>query len=183
MPTVAVAITPNPDAKVFLAERTLIEGNDYLELTSDDDVTQGTPELCAVLIRTPYVRRVFVMNNFVTVVKSATAKWDEIEPELRERIETHIADFAVDPSVVGSHGGADWTGIRHVIDSYLAPAIAVDGGAIRFHSFDSGTGVLTVTVLGSCHGCPSLVNTLQRGIKPMLTELFSEVTDVVRHLE
>ncbi len=180
MSNITVAITPNPDAKVFLAGRTLIEGNDYLELTSENDVTDGTPELCAVLIRTPYVRRVFVMNNFVTIVKSAIAKWDAIEPELRERIETHIAGFdSYRPARGADHG----TGIRHVIDSYLAPAIAVDGGAIRFHSFDNATGVLTVRVLGSCHGCPSLVNTLQRGVKPMLTELFPEVTDVVRLLE
>lgn len=183
MKNLTVAITPNPNAKILLTDRTLIGGNEYLELISEEDIVESTPELCAILIGLPYVRRVFVMNNFVTVVKSAAAKWDAIEPELRECVEKHLDGFDFVHSVYSPSPVHDDAGIRQVIDSYLAPAIAVDGGGIRFHSFDSITGILTVTVLGSCHGCPSLVNTLQRGIKPMITELFPEVTDVVRLLE
>lgn len=179
--TITVAITPNPNAKVFLANRTLVSANDHLELTTEDDVTERTPTLFAALIERADVRRVFVMNNFVTVVKASAAKWDLIEGELQEFIEEHLADFETLDLSDGPLSD-DHSGIRQVIDSYLAPAIAVDGGAIRYHSFDPDTGVLTVTVLGSCHGCPSLVNTLQRGIKPMITELFPEVTDVVRSL-
>lgn len=179
--TVTIATTPNPNAKVFLAERTLINGNAYLELRSETDIHADTPDLCASLIRAPYVRRVFVMNNFITIVKAAGERWEAIEAELQSIIEDRLAGFTIDESA--APGGGDDNAIRQIMDSYLAPAIAVDGGAIRFHSFDRTTGVLTVDVLGSCHGCPSLTNTLQRGIKPMLTEMFPDVTDVVRYLE
>jgi len=179
--SIIVTITPNPNAKVFLADRTLIEGNQYLELRSEEEIVEKTPDLYAALIRAPYVRRVFVMNNFITIVKSASARWEAIERELRNTIEASVADLPVEPSATVLTDGDD--AIRQIMDTYLAPAIAVDGGAIRFHSFDRSTGVVTVNVLGSCHGCPSLINTLQQGIKPMLTDLFPEVTDVVRHLE
>lgn len=180
---IKVAITPNPDAKLFLADRPLMPGHDHLELTPEGAVEAGTPPVCVELVRRPDVRRVFVMHNFVTIVKSSVATWAATEPQVRELLSTRLSDFPiVEPAAMQGVGSSE-KGIREVIDSYVAPAIAVDGGAIRFHSFDQETGVLSVDVLGSCHGCPSLINTLKRGIKPMLTDLFPEVTDVVRHIE
>jgi NFU1 iron-sulfur cluster scaffold homolog, mitochondrial len=70
--------------------------------------------------------------------------------------------------------------IKDILDNYVAPAIAMDGGAIRYHSFDEYSGTLTVEVLGSCQGCPSLFNTLKVGIQPMVSDLVPQVQSVVQ---
>lgn len=180
MSNVNTAITPNPDARIFLADRTLIPSNRYVEATSDAGATDGLPTLCVELIKLGYVRRVFIMNNFVTVVKAADTRWDDVLIELRQIIEKYLPDFDAAGEEDLAQADEDGSAIKQVLDSYVAPAIAVDGGAIRYHSFDRESGVLTVDVLGSCHGCPSLVNTLKRGIEPMITDLFPQVTAVVR---
>ena len=180
MTNVTIAITPNPDARIFLADRTLIRSNRYIEVTSDAGSADGLPTLCVELIKLGYVRRVFIMNNFVTIVKAADTKWDDVLVDLCQIIEEYLPTFDDAVNEDSALAEDDDSAIKQVLDSYVAPAIAVDGGAIRFHSFDKTTGILTVDVLGSCHGCPSLVNTLKRGIEPMLKDLFPQVTAVMR---
>jgi Fe-S cluster biogenesis protein NfuA len=180
MSNVTSAITPNPDARIFLADRTLIRSNRYVEVISEAGVGDGLPTLCVELIKLGYVRRVFIMNNFVTVVKAADTKWNDVLVELCRTIEEYLPEFNDAGDEDSPQAEDEGSAIKQVLDSYVAPAIAVDGGAIRYHSFDKASGILTVDVLGSCHGCPSLVNTLKRGIEPMIMDLFPQVTAVVR---
>lgn len=76
------------------------------------------------------------MNNFVTVVKAAAVNWGDVEAELRRVIDECVGEF--EHPVVCSLNDIDIDSptFQRVFDSYLAPAIAVDGGAIRFHSFE-----------------------------------------------
>lgn len=180
MSNVTTAITPNPDARIFLADRTLIRSNRYVEVISDAGAGDDLPTLCVELIKLGYVRRVFIMNNFVTVVKAADTKWDDILVELCQTIERYLPEFDDARDEDSAQAEDNGSAIKQALDSYVAPAIAVDGGAIRYHSFDKASGILTVDVLGSCHGCPSLVNTLKRGIEPMIKDLFPQVTAVMR---
>ncbi|HQV01518.1 MAG TPA: NifU family protein, partial [Bacteroidia bacterium] len=64
-----------------------------------------------------------------------------------------------------------------LLDEYVRPAVAQDGGAIDFKSFDNG--VVTLTLKGSCSGCPSSTQTLKAGIERLLTQMMPEVTEVV----
>lgn len=178
--TVTPSITPNPDAKIFIADKTIIESNDYIEVTEETPNISELPALCTELICLPFVKRVLVMNNFVTVVKAAGVQWDRIISEIQQVIETRLPDFSYSFCIDRAQLDDDALKIKNILDAYIGPAIAVDGGAIRYHSFDKESGVLTVDVLGSCHGCPSLINTLQRGIEPMIKDLFPQVTSVVR---
>lgn len=178
--TVTLSITPNPDAKTFITDKTIIESNGYIEVTEETQNISELPALCAELICLPFVKRVFVMNNFVTVVKAADARWDNILSEIQRVIETRLPDFSYSFCVDKTQLDDEASKIKNTLDSYMGPAIAVDGGAIRYHSFDKESGILTVDVLGSCHGCPSLINTLQRGIEPMIKDIFPQVNSVIR---
>lgn len=178
--TVSPSITPNPNAKIFIADKTIIESNGYIEVTEETQNISELPTLCAELICLPFVKRVLVMNNFVTVVKAADARWDNILSEIQRVIETKLPDFSYDFYADRTELDDDASKIKNILDSYIGPAIAVDGGAIRYHSFDKESGVLIVDVLGSCHGCPSLINTLQRGIEPMIKDIFPQVNSVIR---
>ncbi|MEG5004294.1 NifU family protein [Microcoleus sp. B5-C4] len=178
--TVTPLITPNPDAKTFITDKTIIESNGYIEVTEETQNISELPALCAELICLPFVKRVLVMNNFVTVVKAANARWDNILSEIQRVIETRLPDFSYSFCANRTQLDDETSKIKNILDSYIGPAIAVDGGAIRYHSFDKESGVLTVDVLGSCHGCPSLINTLERGIEPMIKDMFPQVNSVIR---
>jgi NFU1 iron-sulfur cluster scaffold homolog, mitochondrial len=178
--TVTSSITPNPNAKTFITDKTVIESNNYIEVTEETQNISELPTLCSELIYLPFVKRVLVMNNFVTVVKAADAQWDDILSTIQRVIETTLPDFSYSLCSDTIQLDDDESKIKNILDSYIGPAIAVDGGAIRYHSFDKESGILTVDVLGSCHGCPSLINTLQRGIEPMIKDLFPHVKSVIR---
>jgi NFU1 iron-sulfur cluster scaffold homolog, mitochondrial len=178
--TVTPSITPNPDAKTFVTNKTIVESNDYIEVTEETQNISELPTLCSELICLPFVKRVLIMNNFVTVVKASEARWDNILSKIQEIIEARLPDFSYSFCADRTQLDDDASKIKNILDSYIGPAIAVDGGAIRYHSFDKESGVLTVDVLGSCHGCPSLINTLQRGIEPMIKDIFPQVKSVIR---
>ncbi len=69
--------------------------------------------------------------------------------------------------------------IVEVLEEYVTPAVAKDGGAIHFHSFDKGQ--LSVVLKGACSGCPSSTMTLKNGIESLMTRMVPEVTEVVAH--
>lgn len=130
---VTPSITPNPDAKTFIADKTIIESNGYIEVTEETPNINELPTLCAELIYLPFVKRVLVMNNFVTVVKAAEARWDNIISEIQQIIETKLPDFSYEFCTETTEFDDDVSKIKNILDSYIGPAIAVDGGAIRYH--------------------------------------------------
>jgi NFU1 iron-sulfur cluster scaffold homolog, mitochondrial len=177
----SIGTTPNPEARIFRVGRRLLPANQYLEATQHTaDAAPNHPILASLLSR-PYVRRVFIMNDFVTVVKAASAAWQDVEAELSELVESAVEGLPEIEAASATDINLEDPSFAAVFDAYIAPAIAVDGGAIRFRGFDRQSGTVTVDVLGACHGCPSLINTLERGIKPMLLELFPQVVHVTQH--
>ncbi|HRF40046.1 MAG TPA: NifU family protein, partial [Saprospiraceae bacterium] len=70
--------------------------------------------------------------------------------------------------------------IRELIDTYVKPAVEMDGGNIEFKSFHNG--IVTVILQGSCSGCPSSTVTLKAGIEGMLTRMIPEVKEVVSEM-
>src|SRR5436305_216220 len=107
MSEITVAITPNPDARIFIANRTLIGTNAYLETTSDDAGREGLPALCQEVLKLPYVKRLFIMNNFVTIVKAAAVRWDDVLSELQQTIKGHLAGFEYSAAEGSASGGIE----------------------------------------------------------------------------
>jgi NFU1 iron-sulfur cluster scaffold homolog, mitochondrial len=132
-----------------------------------------------------FVNGVFIMNNFVTITRTEGAEWSDIIPIMREFLKSYVAAGEpifkrVEKTVLAGDYGADTetvSKIVEILDTYVKPAVEVDGGMISFKSFENG--VVTVEMKGSCSGCPSSTVTLKRGIEGMLTRMVPEVKEVI----
>ncbi len=170
---------PNPNSLKFVADKMLIpEG---ISADFADAESASNAELAKELFVYPFVKRVFYMNNFVTVTKSDDVEWTEI----REQIKNHIKDYLesgrmiMDLSSYEEEQQANSeieAKIIGLLDEYIKPAVEQDGGAITFESFQEGT--VKVNLQGSCSGCPSSTVTLKAGIENLLKSMLPEVKQV-----
>jgi len=151
------------------------------------------------LFNLPFVQGVFIASNFVTITKTDNLAWDFITMELREFIRTWIEDgkdiiVMLPPKnrTVEAEEGEEATekkptkvfapseyddAISDLLDQFVRPAVANDGGAIDFRGYEDG--VVTVTLRGACSGCPSSTATLKGGIENLLKQHLPEVKEVV----
>lgn len=187
-------MTPNPKTMKFVADRLLVEGNGVAEYGNISEA-KGSSTLAEQLFAFPFVEGVFIMSNFVTITKKEGIDWDLVVYELREFIreflmnnekavevvpernpapQTTVTSKVVDEPVVPTEFDEQ---IRQILEEYVRPAVENDGGLIDFKSFKDG--IVTVTLRGSCSGCPSSLSTLKGGIETMLTQMMPEVKAVV----
>lgn len=199
--TIYMEQTPNPEALMFVTNLLLLpEGS--VEYTSKAETTYCP--LASQLFDFTGVKNVFITSNFVTVTKVADMDWWEIQNIVREFIRGFLlagdAIFTKDPfeektgkQVKINEAAKPETSdvkretisstpeleeqIKQLLDEYVKPAVAQDGGAIDFKSFEDG--VVTVTLKGSCSGCPSSTQTLKAGIERLLKQMMPSVTEVV----
>jgi Fe-S cluster biogenesis protein NfuA len=122
------------------------------------------------------------MNNFVTITRVSGNEWEDIIPITREFLKSYIS--AGEKVVIETFERENLESedpiiskIQEILETYIKPAVEVDGGQIIFKSFDEGK--VTVELQGSCSGCPSSTITLKRGIEGMLTRMVPEVKEVV----
>ncbi|MBX9853272.1 MAG: NifU family protein [Cytophagaceae bacterium] len=171
---------PNPNSLKFVADFILLpEG-------SVDYTNPANAENCPLaldLFRFSFVKRVFITANFITVTKADDIDWFEITPMIKSLIKGYLEEgkalfrerikvdeiSADDPEIVQK--------IKVMLDEYIRPAVEQDGGAINFKSYDEG--IVTVTLQGSCSGCPSSTVTLKAGIENLLKRMIPEVKEVV----
>jgi len=180
--------TPNPATMKFVVNRILLKGltADYTKVNDTD----GAP-FAAALFGFDFVTGVFIKNNFVTVAKSENKDWQEVIPEVREFIrgylsedktvftETALADIKEKSFIQTGDQSEIEQQIVELIQTYVQPAVEMDGGSIVFKSFDEG--VVTLGMQGACSGCPSSTITLKNGIQGLLERMLPEgtVKDVV----
>jgi len=186
--------TPNPATMKFMVNRPLLIDNsaEY----SDVSQTKSSP-LAAALFQFPFVKGVYIKNNFVTVTKVPVIEWIEIQHELRDFIiqffvEGKVAVTELPPapekkenkSVVHEtplNPTEAEAKIIDILDEYIKPAVEQDGGEISFKSFEEG--VVSVVLRGSCSGCPSSTLTLKAGIEQLLKRMVPGVESVVAENE
>ncbi|AMS27225.1 thioredoxin [Bacteroidetes bacterium UKL13-3] len=173
--------TPNPETMKFVFNRMILP-DDSADFPTRESAAPSP--LAKNLYEFNFVNGVFIMNNFVTVTRSEGAAWDEIIPIMREFLKSYVE--AKEPillkskkTVIGDYGADNVTvaKIIDVLDTYVKPAVEVDGGMISFKSYENG--VVTVEMKGSCSGCPSSTVTLKRGIEGMLQRMVPEVREVI----
>lgn len=181
--TVYAESTPNPTVVKFVANKPLADG--IFEFKNIDDATEAP--LATALFGFPFVKEVFISANYVSIMKYNVVEWQDITMELREFITNYIADGKVvlndailqqktksDPkkTVNSSKELSDFeTEIVAILDEYVKPAVASDGGNIAFDSFNEDTKTVKVILQGACSGCPSSTVTLKNGIETMLKEM------------
>ncbi len=187
--------TPNPESLKFVTNKMLFKGTaDFRE----EALAKEWSPLGSELFDFPYVKGVYVCNNFVTVTKEFNYSWDDIMLPLKQFIKEYVeADkviltegFSEAMAKIEEERGVayEYTGeqaelvkkIRELIDTYVKPAVEMDGGNIEFKAFDQG--IVTVILQGSCSGCPSSSVTLKAGIEGMLKRMVPEVKEVVAEM-
>lgn len=186
--------TPNPESLKYVTNRMLHKG------TADFDTAELAREwspLAADLFEFAYVKRVYISNNFVSITKEFNYAWEDIMLKLKEFVKAWLEENEVvvkdgfeeiQAEIEAKRLEHAYTGdtaelvkkIRDLIDTYVKPAVEMDGGNIEFKSFDEG--VVTVTLQGSCSGCPSSTVTLKSGIEGMLKRMCPEVKEVVQEM-
>jgi Fe-S cluster biogenesis protein NfuA len=186
--------TPNPESLKFVTNRMLYRGTaDFREV---DLATEWSP-LAVALFDFPYVKGVYISNNFVTVSKEMNYEWSDIMLKLKDFIKNYIEDggelvkegFAEHTSKIeADRAGIAYTGdeaelvqkIKELIDTYVKPAVEMDGGNIEFKHYENGK--VFVIMQGSCSGCPSSTITLKAGIEGMLKRMIPQVEEVVQEM-
>ena len=172
--------SPNPNSLKFVVNYLLVPEGEVYDFP-DLESASNAP-LAEALFHYDYVKRVFIMNNFVTVTKDEQVDWFAIKDEIREFIHDYLESGrtvindtmkevgeSVDDSEISLR-------IRTLLEEYVKPAVEQDGGAIEFYSFENG--VVKVLLQGSCSGCPSSMITLKSGIENLLRSMIPEVKAV-----
>ena len=174
---VQTEVTPNPNSLKFLPGKT-VSKNGSFEITKNDD-TQN--ELVKDLLSINGVEGIFLGNNFISINKCYEISWDQI----KHIIISYINDFysSGNDCVINTDLKEDFKNLEEIeqkivkiLDQKIRPAIAKDGGDIKFKEFKNG--VVKVQLQGSCSGCPSSILTLKQGVQNLLRHYIPEVKEV-----
>ena len=174
--------TPNPNALKFVSE------NKFSEIGAKEfqkkDIKPNTNNLIKNLLEFDGVELVLVSDNFISVKKFENVEWDSLRPSIISEINDHIVKnkkpiFLKDSEILEKpkkESNLIVEEIKKVLDSKIRPAVAKDGGDIKFISFQEGT--VKVELKGSCSGCPSSLVTLKNGVQNLLRHYIKEVKNV-----
>lgn len=180
--TIYAESTPNPSAMKFVANKKLVLAT--YEFTTKEDALHSP--LATELFKFPFIKNVFFDQNFVSVTKDETADWNDITMELREFIRNFIEEGKIivndDAQTALKKTSQDEDQyfetlddtskeIVNILEEYVRPAVASDGGNIQFKSYDENTKTVNVILQGACSGCPSSTYTLKSGIENMLKQM------------
>ncbi|RXM42063.1 NifU family protein [Flavobacterium sp. YO64] len=183
--TVYGETTPNPAALKFVVSRMLTRNAiEYKNI----DQTASSP-LAQELFKFPYVKEIFIDENYISVTKYEINDWAEITLELRTFIKQFIENggTVLDESLVQTATKNDVTKdeafdkldvtsqqIINILEEYVKPAVAADGGNIAFDSYNEDDKTVKVILQGACSGCPSSTFTLKSGIENMLKSMLND---------
>jgi len=180
--TVYAESTPNPAVLKFVTNKKIV--TETLEFKNIDEAKNAP--LALALFHFPFVKEVFMDSNYVSVQKYDVAEWDDVFQEVREFIKTYIEDgkeiisenFKKTPQAVEEQKEVEFEAmddtskeIANIIEEYVKPAVASDGGNILFKHYDPESKNVKVILQGACSGCPSSTFTLKNGIENMLKEM------------
>ena len=175
---VQTEVTPNPNSLKFLPGKKVSNSGPY-EITNKDE-TQNT--LVRNLLSINGVEGIFLGEDFISINKNKIIKWEEIKHIVISFIHDFYSEgkeFVIDESLEEQNSNLDdlEQKIVKILDEKIRPAVARDGGDIKFKEFKDG--VVKVQLQGSCSGCPSSTMTLKQGVQNLLCHYLPEVKEVV----
>ena len=185
--TVYAESTPNPSVLKFVTNKPLTPGTFEFKNPEDSDFAP----IAKALFQFPFVKEVFIHSNYISITKHEGVAWDEITLELREFLKNYIEEgkslfleellqentkksTVKTRSIQHSNYTDIETKIISILNEYVQPAVAGDGGHIAFESFNEATKTVRVVLQGACSGCPSSTFTLKNGIETMLKEMLND---------
>ena len=170
--------TPNPNSLKFLPGKKVSNSGPY-EITNKEDMQN---ELVRNILSINGVEGIFLGQDFISVNKNENIKWDEIKHIVISLINDFYADgkeFVIDENI--KEEDLDLSEIESkivkILEEKIRPAVARDGGDIKFKEFKDG--IVKVQLQGSCSGCPSSTMTLKQGVQNLLCHYLPEVKEVV----
>ena len=173
--------TPNPESLKFLSENTISEVG--TEEFQRNDISKVSNPFIKELLNFKGIELVLLSKNFLSVKKTKDASWNELKPMVISHL-NHYFENSKDPILkeklknvnIKDENDETVKKIIDVLDTKIRPAVAKDGGDIKFKSFEKG--VVTVELKGSCSGCPSSLMTLKQGVQNLLKHYVKEVNSV-----
>ena len=178
---VQTEVTPNPNSLKFLSEKKISEiGTEEFQ---KEKISEINIPFVKELLNFKGVELILLSENFLSVKKTDAISWDELKP----MVISHLNDYFEknnEPILKESKKSQKNTEnndetvnkIIEVLDTKIRPAVARDGGDIKFKSFEDG--VVKVQLQGSCSGCPSSLMTLKQGVQNLLKHYVKEVNSV-----
>ena len=175
---VQTEVTPNPNSLKFLPGKNVSNSGPY-EITNKDQINN---ELVRNILSVNGVEGIFLGQDFISVNKSDQSKWEEIKHIVISLINDFYSDgkeFVIDENIKEEESKLNEIEqkIVKILDQKIRPAVARDGGDIKFKEFKDG--VVKVQLQGSCSGCPSSTMTLKQGVQNLLCHYLPEVKEVI----
>jgi Fe-S cluster biogenesis protein NfuA len=181
--------TPNQEVLKFVTNRKFCDG--AADFSNQELALEWSP-FASALYDLPYVKSVFINNNYVSIEKEFSYNWRDIMLIVKDFIKSYLAQ---DKPIVKdgymemieeerakrrAEGDDDEIveRIHQVIDQHIRPGIEMDGGNIEFISYEDG--VLVVSLLGACRTCSAASVTLTAGVERIIKSMIPEVTEVVQ---
>jgi len=171
--------TPNPNSLKFIPGK-LVSNNGSFEINNKDEVNN---DLIRNILSINGVTGIFLGEDFLSVNKKENIDWEDVKHIVISLINEFYSDgkeFIIDKKL-DNEKQVDYDEIEKqiikILDTKIKPAVARDGGDIKFKEFKNG--VVTVQLQGSCSGCPSSTMTLKQGVQNLLCHYISEVKEVI----
>ena len=173
--------TPNPDSLKFLSEKTIsVIGTEEFQKAKEKEVSIP---FVKELLNFKGVELILLSEKFLSVKKTKEVSWNELKPmvisHLNDYFEKNNEPILKDKqktAINADNNDETVNKIIEVLDTKIRPAVARDGGDIKFKSFEDG--VVKVELQGSCSGCPSSLMTLKQGVQNLLKHYVREVNSV-----
>jgi NFU1 iron-sulfur cluster scaffold homolog, mitochondrial len=176
---VQTEITPNPNSLKFIPGKP-VSNNGSFEIVKKEEANN---ELVRNLLSINGVTGIFLGSDFLSINKSENTEWEDIKHIVISLINDFYSkgkEFVIDKSL-NEKNNLEFGGIEKqiikILDSKIRPAVARDGGDIKFKEFKNG--IVKVELQGSCSGCPSSTMTLKQGVQNLLCHYIPEVKEVV----
>jgi Fe-S cluster biogenesis protein NfuA len=184
--------TPNPSAMKFGTNKALTQTD--VEFKNIDEASASSP-LAEAIFNFPFVKEVFISDNYISVTKYDMVEWNDVYGEVRTFIKEYlVAGKTIITELPEEKMGATENKVEvpkvvlegvsaqivSILDEYIKPAVAADGGNIVFRSYNEENKVVSVILQGACSGCPSSTATLKNGIENLLKEMLpNQINEVV----
>ncbi len=173
--------TPNPDSLKFLSENVISAvGTEEFQKKDKDKIKN---EFIKNLLEVQGIELILLSDRFLTVKKDKKISWDALKPTVISHINDYfqnndkpILDTKDKNLELNENSDETIKRIKEILDSKVRPAVARDGGDIKFKSFKDG--IVKVELQGSCSGCPSSLMTLKQGVQNLLCHYVKEVKSV-----
>lgn len=200
--TLYAETTPNPNVMKYVSSQLLYDG--MLEFKNNTQASHSP--LAQFIFGFPFVKEVFISNNYISVTKTDVVEWQEVFADLRDQIRIQLteglsvlesdgSELSILSDDLSSEQGPDdlpvpstplrteFEGVEkeiaQLLEEYITPAVASDGGNIALHHYDEDTKHVHVLLQGACSGCPSSTVTLRQGIEGLLKEMLPNKVEAV----